>query len=122
MNDYPTTQRPTDETTLTKIPAVKVSGFRVIQYDEVVSNHRIARLAILASQNGNGTAYAIIDGQLARIVEHQGALRGKQSVDSTRYLDAEGNEWVKCADNHFEPAETVCNGMLSAYYKCAVLA
>jgi hypothetical protein len=57
------------------------------------------------------------------IEEHKGALNGRAAIDSDRYIDDDGREYVLCADGHFEPAESRDEaGRLTGWYTCAVIA
>jgi hypothetical protein len=108
---------------MNKIARTAVKKFQVVSYDDSVGNHREARKALEAAQYGRGTPYAVIDGKRVRIEGHKGALNGRAAVDSDRYLDDDGREYVMCADGHFEPAESYNSaGALVGWYSCAVIA
>ena len=106
-----------------EIKPAKPARFEVRYWDDSVTRHRLAHRAIEAAKNGNGTPYAVFeDGSKKRIVEHQGALNGRTSVGSTRYIDEAGREFVRCADGHFEPAETrAADGNLSSWYTTTII-
>lgn len=107
---------------MTLIPHTKAT-FRVARWDGTTSHHRTAHRALEMSRYGKGRPYALLkDVRVVEIEEHKGALNGRLSVESDRYLDDEGREYVQCADGHFEPAESRdSDGRLVGYYTTAVL-
>jgi hypothetical protein len=94
------------------------TGYEVHDYNGLVSRHRFAHRAIARAnkEQSEARAYACTPNGLKRIGERKGDVTEGNIYDGTRYL-IDGKQYVLCADNHFERAESRdTKGQLNSWY------